>query len=365
MYAWLNGPGQVFRDPLPNSTNYLAAYDKAGRLVRARPSKDKDESDQGKDEEADAENSKDPDAVEASSTEESDAERLAKHAQRQAKESRSDESLPPETMDDLRPYPQNTQFMSQPVLSVELRDEIFRRVKEEGLDVRTVSVQLGVAIERVGAVVRLKALEEEWKKQGKKLATPYQSALLSMLPTTPFNPSRPASNPHEPINDLPVHPLTRPQLFLPVAESRAFTRTDAAHAFSSPGASSTNTNSHNTSTSSTGAFLPAHLRIPHPDLVEAEQLRLSGLPNRDVDAQMAAAKAAREAGAREREARREAAAAAARKVVPGRRWDFRFEDVQVESVGRDGLGRGGVGWRYGAPHDDRKRGVVKIPTRVA
>lgn len=161
MYAWLNGPGQVFRDPLPDSTNYLSAYDKAGRLIRARDTAEKNKSTQ-ENEESDEQNEVDPD----SSIEEKDAERLVKEARRQEQESRQrDDRLPPESMEDLRPYPQNAQFMSQPVLSVELRDEIFRRVKDEGLDVRTVSTQLGVAIERVGAVVRLKTVEEEWLKQ--------------------------------------------------------------------------------------------------------------------------------------------------------------------------------------------------------
>lgn len=52
------------------------------------------------------------------------------------------------------------------------------------------------------------------------------------------------------------------------------------------------------------------------------------------------------------------------KVVPQRRWDFVFSDVSVESVGYKGRDYRGVGWRYGAPHQDRKKGVVKIPRRV-
>jgi hypothetical protein len=36
----------------------------------------------------------------------------------------------------------------------------------------------------------------------------------------------------------------------------------------------------------------------------------------------------------------------------------------VDAVGRDGRDHKGVGWRYGVPHQDRKKGVVKIPTKV-
>lgn len=56
-----------------------------------------------------------------------------------------------------------------------------------------------------------------------------------------------------------------------------------------------------------------------------------------------------------------------KRVVPGGetgRWEFRFRDVSVEDAGRDGRGRRGVGARYGMPHEDRKKGIVKIPRRV-
>ncbi len=52
------------------------------------------------------------------------------------------------------------------------------------------------------------------------------------------------------------------------------------------------------------------------------------------------------------------------KVVEGRRWEFRFRDVSVEDAGKDGRGPRGVGWRYGMPHEDRKKGQIKIPTSV-
>ena len=53
-----------------------------------------------------------------------------------------------------------------------------------------------------------------------------------------------------------------------------------------------------------------------------------------------------------------------RVAPPQGRWEFRFRDVSVESVGKDGRDKRGVGARYGIPHEDRKRGQIKIPTRV-
>ena len=166
-----------------------------------------------------------------------------------------------------------------------------------------------------------------------------------MLPTTPFTASG-RQQPHEPINDISVHPRTRPQLFVPVAESRQFTRDDAAKAFSH-------------------SLLPAHERIPHPEMVRAERHRLSGMTtDQEVTMVMNEEKARQDGERREKERKRVEKEVSRMRVVEGRRWDFRFEDVSVEDVGRDGLSDKGVGWRYGAPHDDRKRGKVKIPTSV-
>ena len=164
-----------------------------------------------------------------------------------------------------------------------------------------------------------------------------------MLPTTPFSPTRQQA--HEPINDISVHPRTRPQLFVPVSESRQFTRDDAAKAFDNH-------------------LLPAHERIPHPEMVQAEKHRLNGMTDQDVQVWMKEEKARKEVENRERERKRAEREAQRTRMVGGRRWDFRFEDISVEDVGRDGLSEKGVGWRYGAPHDDRKKGKVKIPTSV-
>lgn len=66
----------------------------------------------------------------------------------------------------------------------------------------------------------------------------------------------------------------------------------------------------------------------------------------------------RERRRREREAREVAKVDAGRSV-------FMFQDVKIdERVGSDGRGRQGVGARYGVPHQDRKKGQIKIPTRV-
>lgn len=50
----------------------------------------------------------------------------------------------------------------------------------------------------------------------------------------------------------------------------------------------------------------------------------------------------------------------------GSRFEFRFRDAVVsrETTGRDGRGTSAPGRRYGVPNYERKRGAIKIPTKV-
>lgn len=64
-----------------------------------------------------------------------------------------------------RPFPLNTHFVSESILSEELRNEIHRLIMVEKKSVREVSIELGVDMRRIGAVVRLVELEKQWKNQ--------------------------------------------------------------------------------------------------------------------------------------------------------------------------------------------------------
>lgn len=151
MFDWLQGPGRGLRHPLKGSTNYLSAYDSRGQLTRLR---DKDED-------------KDPNTPTSRRQEGSDAE-VGPIREREGTRSlhenggKEEDALPPERSRDLRPYPLNSHFKSQPVLSEDLREEIWRRVQEAGVNIKVVSAELGVSIERVGAVVRMKEVEKRW-----------------------------------------------------------------------------------------------------------------------------------------------------------------------------------------------------------
>lgn len=181
--------------------------------------------------------------------------------------------------------------------------------------------------------------------QDKPLALDYRAKILAMLPHTPYNPNKQKNPPHESINDLPIHPATLPQLFHPAAESAQFTRADAGRVFHR-------------------GLLPADQRIPHPDMVETAREERAGMKagERARLRRERWEKEEEEIKAKEEERRRKKEQRET--IVQGKRWDFRFEQVQSDRTG--GLGRDtrGVGWRYGMPLEDRKRGHVKIPVAV-
>jgi hypothetical protein len=173
-YEWLNGPGAALRDPLPSSTNYLGAYDRYGNLVRAGPgyrraprpkpgAANVPAAEAAPGEGEAAEKSETPSGQESVDGLEMAA-RRSEEAKKKADDASGDQ-LPPETLEDLRPFPLNRYFRSQPVLSEELREAIYDYVQVEGYSIPTASVHFGVSNERVGAVVRLKQVEKEWVAQ--------------------------------------------------------------------------------------------------------------------------------------------------------------------------------------------------------
>ena len=159
MYRWLNGPGGVFKNPLPGSTNYLNAYDQSGNLIRAPKDRTSAENHETKVENADDEELEElPEGTE-------DLRPSRKRSQRNESAQVDARTIPKETAEDLMPFPLNKTFRSQAVLSEELKDAIWKRVMEDGKSVRDVSAVFGVEMRRVAAVVRLKAVEKEWEKQ--------------------------------------------------------------------------------------------------------------------------------------------------------------------------------------------------------
>ncbi|OJJ67923.1 hypothetical protein ASPBRDRAFT_47422 [Aspergillus brasiliensis CBS 101740] len=284
-----------------------------------------------------------------------------------------------------RLFPANPAYRSESILSEELREEIYNRVVKQKKSVRAVSVELRVDMRRVAAVVRLVELEKRMEKQGKSLALPYARAIHEMVPVTPLD------KPHEEINDLPVHRLTNPQIFYPVSESRQFNRVDAGRVFSAAPAleheqaakdvadpseaiSRVTQNPSHIELVGKGeeeqqVLQPADVRIPHPHMVTSTRdIRL--VPNESAKhGELYQARLSKQDAADQERKRliQERKEKQTQRVQPAdSRFEFRINDVVVsqETTGKDGRNARAPGRRYGVPNYDRKKGQVKIPTRV-
>ncbi|ETN40950.1 uncharacterized protein HMPREF1541_05230 [Cyphellophora europaea CBS 101466] len=352
MWIWLNTSGKNFVQPNElnaDKTNYLTSYlarDKFATPFRARaPSPEAG-----------------PDTEQTNELEEA---AVGEEAEGQKRRTRDEQPYP---------FPMNKEFKSQSILSEALRLEIWKRVQVEKQSVRQVSSDLGVEMRRVGAVVRLVEVEKRMRAQGQDLALPYAEAIHSMVETTPYTRGQRVS--HESINDLPHHALTAPQLFYPTSESRAFNRTDAGRVFSAAprlpdsqdvgqGGAPLAEPWADTRPETIGkkgyemhVLKPADARIPHPHLIKHEQDKRD--PNISI-IQGEARKRYEQRLRQDQERRQIAQTTRAEKAeerktrIAKGRWDFVFEDVVADR---------GVGEKYGVPSQDRKRGSVKIPTRV-
>jgi hypothetical protein len=67
--------------------------------------------------------------------------------------------------DSNRPFPNNPNFVSESILSEDLREEIYKRVTSKKQSLRAVSVELGIDMKRIAAVVRLVELEKRQRSQ--------------------------------------------------------------------------------------------------------------------------------------------------------------------------------------------------------
>ncbi|KAI9163638.1 37S ribosomal protein S35 [Paramyrothecium foliicola] len=243
-----------------------------------------------------------------------------------------------------QPFPHNPLFRSQPVLSEQTKTLIWEKVTQRGDSLKGVSAEMGVDVRRVAAVVRLKEVERQWITENKKLATPYAKAIMGMLPKTHFTEGE-KNKPHEPINEVLVHRMTTQQLFVPVAESRVFTRKDAAKAFHQ-------------------RLRTVDERSPQPQLIKMERAVLNGKGRTEsMDKFMDATEEEEERLSRSVQRAREHKEKMTTRHQTDR-FEFRIKDFNSDVVGRDGKSVRGTGWRYGVPYNDRKKGAVKIPTRV-
>jgi hypothetical protein len=156
MEVWLNTTGAAFKQHRPGETNYLSGLNSRGQRIREEE-EEKEASEAAK---ADA-------AAQGDGAEDGENVKALKDAaeddsQRGRGGRRENRGPDPKT---LLPFPLNPHFYSQTIPSASLRTEVWKRVQVEGKSVRQVSVELGVEMRRVGAIVRLVELEKRMEAQ--------------------------------------------------------------------------------------------------------------------------------------------------------------------------------------------------------
>jgi hypothetical protein len=164
-----------------------------------------------------------------------------------------------------------------------------------------------------------------------------------MVPT--WNLAEGAQRYFEPINEIHVHAATMQQLFVPVPESREFTRKDAAKAFGDH-------------------VLTPEEKLQIPELVGLQKDLASGADPSQAKTKFYNEVAKNEAAFAERMKLKQQKEDKKKQQVDVGRFEYRFENVNVDAVGHNGRGRAAVGHRYGVPFDDRKKGAIKIPIKV-
>lgn len=79
------------------------------------------------------------------------------------------------------PFPQNPLFKSQPILDDQARELIWTKILQKGETIKAVSAELGVDINRVAAVVRLKEVEKDFISKVRKTPTPIPISINTLL----------------------------------------------------------------------------------------------------------------------------------------------------------------------------------------
>lgn len=147
MDEWLQGPGAAFKTNPSKGPNYLTMYDMNGiplhgSAASASPSQ-------------------------ASPAAATDTPTPAPDQETPANDESADQATTQQTRappGNLRPFPLNPAFVSQSILSEELRNEIYRCVKVQKMDLRAVSIMYSIDTRRVAAVVRLVEVEQKMKR---------------------------------------------------------------------------------------------------------------------------------------------------------------------------------------------------------
>ncbi|KAI9002241.1 eukaryotic mitochondrial regulator protein-domain-containing protein [Gaertneriomyces semiglobifer] len=125
------------------------------------------------------------------------------------------------------PFPMNPFFKPKPPISDATRSAIYALYEEDPhtWTPRLLATRFGLSIVRVQAVIRLKALEAQWKEQNKPLQTELRAGMERFLKADTIEPKE-NQVPREKLRSLPAKRLN--PFFRMMNEEEVFTPEDAA-----------------------------------------------------------------------------------------------------------------------------------------
>lgn len=162
-FGWLNGPGRRYKEfnPTLGPTYLPPAFGPAARFAEGQGAEEKELVDKEEEGEEGEEGAEQEDGNEAAGELEGQEE---KRGRREGKDA-GDRDRGTRPRQRLHPYPLNTAFQSEPVLSEALRERLWREVVVRKKDIMVVGARYNVSNERVAAVARLKQVEKDWEAQ--------------------------------------------------------------------------------------------------------------------------------------------------------------------------------------------------------
>lgn len=127
----------------------------------------------------------------------------------------------------LQPFPANRNCFTNVQISKETKKQIVNDIIENKLPSQNVALKYGLKIQRIEAIVKLDAIEQEWLKENKITPelTKMSEVLYKMFPL--YDPKKHSEN----LTEIPIPEKTAYSRFLTIAESQPFGPVDAAKEF--------------------------------------------------------------------------------------------------------------------------------------
>ena len=131
------------------------------------------------------------------------------------------------TRNPLQPFPMNAHCYTNTQVSKEMKQQIVNDVVNLNLTAQSVALKYGLKIQRIEAIVKLHAIEQKYKTDGKitRDMQKFADVMYKMFPL--YDPKKNAEN----LTEIPIPEATKQSRFLTIAESEPFGPVDAAQEY--------------------------------------------------------------------------------------------------------------------------------------